>query len=590
MKRMIRRVIAAVLTVALLLTTMTGCGGGTVNGSKLTDTARNEQNKASLSAPIPLSGFEDVTDKKGICSYQMVAELTDTYTFTCERAQSLIVETPRETVEGTTEVQAAVEAGETVTITVKAEKEKKVQVTAKADNHEKRLPYTPDFTVDPATLATDGDGKKPAATVIEYKKREGGTYVYLNNPEKLQPCDVGQALLRDEGLSGDVQVTWEHSNYTGEYIMLGYQLKNEGKTDVYVTVTNVGYQIQGEWLGQQSWSDYYNYKFELPEDYFVKGAVNERYLGQDFIDYTPRVFQPTTYRIPAGEYIWLVGGTTADAFNDTNVAQTANKIVLQHRCTNAVAKCFITGGTVTGTFYCYSDIEQVKAEPEEQGYITMRDGTEFGYQYKGVDYHAALIESNPVFVLNDSIVPGKRLPVTYTFEQADDDFWWDKEEPYAALDVSTQTKEGYSWSTNISPHGRGGAIGTDMSSFECVTTDGKTVTIDVNHRDGTGKPPNVGNWMIDYHDNMTFVNQGDRTRTVTINKAASGALMAMVISPEGEVLSTKCTIIPIEEPADQRQWTIYTAEIPPHSTVQFCVSFLLMGNSNGNVNHWITVV
>ena len=123
-----------------------------------------------------------------------------------------------------------------------------------------------------------------------------------------------------------------------------------------------------------------------------------------------------------------------------------------------------------------------------------------------------------------------------------------------------------------------------------LATDGETVTIDVNHRDGTGKPPNVGNWMIDYHDNMTFVNRGDRARTVTINKHAQGALMAMVISPEGEVLATKCTIVPLEEPADQRQWSIYTAEIPPHSTVQFCVSFLLMGNSYGNVNHWITVV
>ncbi len=589
MKQTILRITAAVLTAALMLTSLTGCGD--IYGDKLTDTARDEQNKASLSAPIPLSGFEDIADKNGLCTYQMVAELTDTYTFTCERAQALTVKTPRETVEGTTEVQAAIEAGDTVTITVKAQKEKKVQVTAQADNHLQRLPYTPNFTVDPATLDTEGDGKKPAPTVIEYKKREGGTYVYLNNPEKLQPCDVGQAILRDEGLSGDVQVTWEHSNYTGQYITLGYQLKNEGETDAFVTVYNIGYQIQGEWLGQQSWSDYYNYKFELPEDYFIKGgSVNERYLGQDFIDYTPRVFQPTTYRIPAGEYIWLIGGTTADAFNDTNVAGTANKIVLQKRCTNAVAKCFITGSAVTGTFYCYTDIEQVKAEPEEQGYITMRDGTEFGLQYKGVDYHAALIESNPVFILNDSIAPGKRLPVTYNFEQANEDFWWDEKEPYAALQTEEKTNEGYSWNTNISPHGRKGAIGVDMSSFECVTTDGETVTIDVNHRDGTGEAPNVGNWMIDYHDNMTFVNQGDRKRTVTINKSANGALMAMVISPEGEVLATKCTIIPIEEPADQRQWSIYTVEIPPHSTVQFCVSFLLMGNSSGNVNHWITVV
>ena len=52
--------------------------------------------------------------------------------------------------------------------------------------------------------------------------------------------------------------------------------------------------------------------------------------------------------------------------------------------------------------------------------------------------------------------------------------------------------------------------------------------------------------MIDYHDNMTFVNQGDRARTFTINKSARGALMAYVADKDGKVLATKCTIVPIE--------------------------------------------
>ncbi len=579
---------AALTAVTVLLSCLSGCDP-TAHGGKLTDTAVNEHNKPSVSAPIPLSGFEDVTDKKGTVTYQMTAELTDTYTFTCENAEAITVSTPRDKTSGTDEAQIAVEKGDSVTVTVKAKPETKVQVVAKADNHEKRLPYTPNFTVDPTTLDTTGDGKTPAATKIEYKKREGGTYVYLNNPEKLQPEDIGQAILRDEGLSGDVQVTWEHSNYTGQYITLGYQLKNEGDKDVYVTVTNIGYQIDGEWLGQRSWSDYYNYKFELPEDYFVNGRVNDRYVGQDFLDYTPRVFQPTTYRIPAGEYIWLVGGTSVDAANNVNVADTADKIVLPGKCTNAVAKCFITGGTVTGTFYCYTKYQQVQKEPEEQGYILMRNGTQYGLQYKGVDYHTALIESNPVFILNDSIRMGTSLPVTFDYEQ-DKTIRWGRRKAYAALNPKKETQTGGSWTTNISPHGRNsGAVGTDMSSFECVTTAGKTVTIDVNHCDGTGAEPNIGNWMIDYHDNMTFVNQGDKPRTVTINKAAQGALMAMVMDPEGNVLSTKCTIVPLEEPADYRQWRLYSVEIPPHSVLQFTVSFLLMGNSYGNVSHWVTV-
>jgi len=214
---------------------------------------------------------------------------------------------------------------------------------------------------------------------------------------------------------------------------------------------------------------------------------------------------------------------------------------------------------------------------------------EFGYQYKGVDYHTALIESNPVFIVND-MTPSGSLPVTYTNSYAES-ARGKKYAPFAEIKpVTDHENEEYSWTTNMNQQNNRHGVGTDMSSFECVTTGGKTVVVDNYHADGFGKTANLGNWMIDYHDNMTFVNQSDRARTVVINKAAQGALMAMVIDPEGKVLSTKCTIVPLEEPADERQWKIYEVEIPAHSTVQFCVSYLLMGNSYGDVDHWITVL
>ena len=583
-QRTFLRAVSLILAAVMLCGTMTGCG--TVNGGNLKDTARDDNNKAGTSAPIPLSGFEDVTGKDKSCTYQMIAEISDTYTFTCDNATAITVKTPSGTERGAQSVQATVEEGDVVKVTVKTEEaEEKFLLNAQADNHLVRLPYEPHFTVDPDAFDTTGMAGQP--TEISYTKRKGGTYVYLNNPEKLQAEDVGQAILRDEGLHGDVQVTWEHSNYTGQSVYLGYQLKNDGATDVYVTVTNIGYQVEGEWLGQQSWSDYYNMKFDLPSDYFTPtGLESERYQGQDFIDYTPRVFQPTTYRIPAGEYIYVVGGTSKDAYNQTNVADTANKLV-GARCTNAVCKMFITGGEVTGTFYCYTNPKQVQAEPEEQGFITMRDGTDFGWQYKGVDYHQALIESNPVFVVNDQTEAGS-LPVKY-------DVTYDKmanfraQKPYAEFKNDVYPYEGTSWNTNINPQNGHRAVGTDMSTFECVTTDGETVVIDNDHADGGKRPANTGNWMIDYHDNMTFVNEGDKPRTFTINKNAHGALMAMVLDREGKVLATKCTIVPIDGSSTSEQWEIYKVEVAPHSTVQLTVSFLLMGNSTGSVGHWVDV-
>ncbi len=548
--------------------------------------------KSTSTTTVVLSGFEDVTDKRGVCSYTMVAEFEDTYTVECDKATSVTVKTPSKTVKGETKATFDAAVGDTVTITVKTEKPKtKFLLNTTAATHERRLPYLPQFTVDASTLDLQGDSAKaPKATTITYKKREGGTYVYLNNPEKLQSADVGQAIQRDEGLTGDVQVTWEHSNFTNQYIYLGYQLKNERDADVYVTVTNSGYQIKGEWLGQQSWSDYYNHKFELPEDYFADDkhyVVNEHYVGQDFIDYDPRVFQPTTYRIPAGEYIYVLGGTSADAWNKTNVAGTADKMIGNGKCTNAVSKFTVTGGEVTGTFYCYTDADQVKKEPKEQGFITMRDGTQFGLQYKGVDHHTALIESNPVFYVNDQTEQGA-LPVTIP-QNYDDIASFRRLDPYGKFVNKEQTYNGRSWTTNINAQVGGSAVGTDMSSFECRTSDGRTVTIDVDHADSTGKAANLGNWMIDYHDNITLVNQGDTARTFTINKSARGALMAMVMTPEGEVLATKCTIVPLEGGPGPEQWEIYEVTVAPHSYVQLCVSFLLMGNSYGDVGHWIYV-
>lgn len=578
-KTSVQKALVLFLAAVLLCGTASGCADTSVRGGE----------KDIL---LPLTGFEDVTDKEGNCTYQMVAELTDTYVFACEKASAIEVVTPSGTFTGETDAEADVKEGDTVSITVSTAKgNQKVSVIATAKNHERRVPYLPQFTVDPATLDLEGDASAvPQATELSYVKREGGTYVYLNNPEKLQAADVGRAIQRDKGLTGDVQVTWEHSNFTGQYIYLGYQLKNEGDSDVYVTVTNIGYQIVGEWLGQQSWSDYYNHKFELPDDYFTddkKLVAAEHYQGQDFIDYDPRAFQPMTYRIPAGEYIYVLGGTTSDAFNNTGVADTADKLVLPGRCTNAVAKFTVSGGEVTGTFYCYTDTQQVKAEPEEQGYITMRDGTQFGLQYKGVDHHAAIIENNAVFYVNDN-TPAGSLPVTFT-QSYDEMANWRTQSKYGELKNETHTYEGRSWVTNINAQAGGSAVGTDMSSFECRTTDGETVTIDVDHTDGTGQVANLGNWMIDYHDNLTLVNQGDTPRTFTINKRAQGALMAMVMDPEGNVLSTKCTIVPLEGGPTAMQWEIYEVTVEPHSYVQLCVSFLLMGNSYGNVSHWIDV-
>ena len=583
-----RRCLPLLLCAALL------CGGFSGCSPKNTDVKESVPPsglKDVSDEGIPLSGFEDVSDKDGKCTYEMTAELTDSYTFSCEQAAAIRVTAQggAELGSGTDKATARLTAGDCCRIEVTTkEAQQKFSLIAQADTHEKRLPYDNRFTVEPDAERTvsdpDTDPLTPAK--IHYQKREGGTYIYANNPEKLDDEDVGQALLRDEGLKGDIEFTYENSNYSGRMFYLGYQLKNEGDTDVFVTVTNIGMQVSGEWLGQQSWSDYYNYKFELPEDYFVNGVESELYKGQDFLDYTPRVFQPTTYRIPAGEYIYVLGGTSKDAYNATDVAGTADQPILSGKCSNGVVKCKVTGGRVTGTFYCYNDISQVQAEPAEQGYIITRGGEEYGLQYKGRDDCYGLIESNMCWTVNDK-TPAGNLPVTY--QNSYDTLSSRKTRPYAAYSSRSFTHTQEYWVTNINPQNAHDGVGTDMMSFACETTDGEPIVIDNEHADGYGERANTGNWMVDYHDNYTFINDGDTPRTFTVQKCAGGALMAMVLDKEGNVLAAKCTIQQIDGTKTEYNTKLYTLEVAPHSVEQITVSFLLMGNSYGYVTHWIAL-
>jgi len=327
---------------------------------------------------------------------------------------------------------------------------------AEKEYNENGQPFDNRFYTGTKTIEMDGSFKSKRAEVA-YTKREGGTYIYSNNPEMLAPEDIGQAILRTKNLQGDVIFTYEHSNHTGVPVYFGYQLLNEGETDVTVTVTNLGFQPDGEWLGQRSWSDYFNYRFELPEDYFrPDGSVNPIYVGCDYIDYTPKFREPVSVTVPAGKYIYVLGGTSADAYNNTNIFNSADTPILPGKCSNAVVKFNVSGGAVTGTFYVYTEASQVQANPKEQGFITERFNsktqkmTDYSKQYKGVDPTAGLIESNITFVVDDETKSGK-LPITYT--KYYDPAYATKNTPYAEYTLAPKVINATEWVTALNPNG-----------------------------------------------------------------------------------------------------------------------------------------
>ena len=462
---------------------------------------------------------------------------------------------------------------------------------------------------------------------VEYSKREGGTYIYSNNPEMLASEDIGQAILRTRGLEGDINFTYEHSNHTGVPVYFGYQLLNEGDTEVTVTVKNLGFQPDGEWLGQRSWSDYFNYRFELPYDYFNEdGSVNPIYVGCDYIDYTPTPREPVTFKIPAGEYIYVLGGTSADAYGNANVFGSADVPILPGKCSNAVVFFNVSGGKVTGTFYVYTEASQVKANPKEQGFITERFNsrtgkmTDYSKQYKGVDPTAGLIESNVTIIVDDNTEKG-RLPFRYT-KYYDPDFAT-KNTPYAKYDLQPRVIESDKWVTALNPNGVDTAIGTDMMIFKCIDTNGNDIVIDTERADSSGEPANIGNWMVQYTDNFTLVNAGSEKKTLSFFKRGnSGVLFVMTRDECGNILDAKALTGPYNFPSldacfdgvdkslltekNGRWWfkiadgrpfcdvvdersEVIKITLAPESVKRISIDYVILGNSCGGTTHWVTV-
>jgi len=501
------------------------------------------------------------------------------------------------------------------------------------------LPKLPQ--VDPNT-----DPCKPCEIKVE--KNKDGKYIYANNPEMLRWQDIacekspGICNMRTHDMNGRYFFTWEHSNWSDMPIYAGYRLVNKGKKDMVVTIYNIGYQYSGEWLGAREWADFYNLEHKLPRDYYCEqGIENWYYVGQDFLPHVPKKFEPMTITVPAAlpgkpdNYLWIMGGTTADNFSRHNIGGTADHIVPNGRCMNGVVLFDIEQGeNITGSLYFYTEAKYCDENGPDQGYVDYRyqynphkgieENVDFSAQYKGIDDAMGLIETNASWTVNDK-TPAGRLPVWYknyrdpNVVRFDDAGELNRVAPYAPYNSIEHTIEGDEWHSALNPQNSPLSVGTDMSSFRCTTTDGKEVFLTNDIADASGRPGNFGNWMIPYQDNFTFANTGDKPRTFKIYKlgAISGALNVLIRDRDGNPISAElnCHAIVDRNPDkanDPRYvergghyWPIvdgrpywehheeralaHTITVPPKSVEQVTVEYLILGNSNGGIKHWVEI-
>ncbi len=464
-----------------------------------------------------------------------------------------------------------------------------VRVEVRAKENLSQLPFDPVNAPDPASFSTDSDPDTDPLTAasVEYVKREGGLYVYSNTPEDLLPEVINHALTREDVSDREVFFTYEHSsNNIKNGCYYGYRVRNTGEGPLYVTVKNIGYQLAGpgSYYGEKEWTDFYNTSFRLPDMSGWTESQKKNFTAYFNFSgkYAVSNFQPATYCIPPGEYLYVIGGTTADAYNGYDVAGTADNKV-NGNCQNG-AVLFETVGQAEGAFYVYDDPAAVSEDTVS--HLGMAGDPE-SRCYNGTD-EGIVVDASATWTFNDK-TPSQSLPVTfvnYYDEEAESEG-----EPHGYIASSPHTQTLTEWWTHGNPQTVRNAVGTDMTTFHTVTTDGREIVVGNDYYDGTGKFSNIGNWMKDYIDTYTFVNSGDRDRTVTVilYAARCGGLAIMARDAEGKLIdgTQMFSLYYIETSYGEEVYEpfVYTAEVPAHSVVQFHVEYNLMANSNGGVSH-----
>ena len=240
---------------------LTGCNN---NSEPPKETLKIEGTQFRLSTII------DETLDNGVRSYAVVAPYDDTYNLRCTKTSRIVVYDENNIIkEGVDSLQVTLKKDATYGIRVETNNTKtKFKLHVEAVKNKITIPYEVANPIDISSFSTTSNGTDPLTDAnINYTKRTGGKYIYSNNPELIPSDSVGKPFISNSGLEGEIFFTFEHANYSGSPIYLGYQLKNEGTSDVLITVTNIGYQAGGTWFGQFAWFDYYNTSFSLPSEY-----------------------------------------------------------------------------------------------------------------------------------------------------------------------------------------------------------------------------------------------------------------------------------------------------------------------------------
>jgi hypothetical protein len=135
------------------------------------------------------------------------------------------------------------------------------------------------------------------------------------------------------------------------------------------------------------------------------------------------------------------------------------------------------------------------------------------------------------------------------------------------------------------------AVGMDLTAFHTIRSDNKKdIVADYLHYDHNGAARNdgFGNWMVDYIETITLVNQGNKERTFTYTLTpAAGAIATFIRNENGYILDDYSPRYSIAHGWDLKinHPFKYSVKDPAHTVKQFSVNYNLLANSTGTITH-----
>ena len=555
-----------------------------------------------------LSSLYDDISESGLSLYKMIAPYNDNYEISCADCRNIEVYGANQKIiaNGAHSLQVELEKDQVVFLAIYGEAGSFFTLNVKLDQHFVELPYEILKQADLSSYDVNGDSTvnplKSQDLKVTKRYDNRALYVNCNNPEALNTEFLNTVLTRQEVTDKDVFFTFEHNNKTDRAFYYGYRVTNTGDTDIYVTVKNLGLHLAGKgcWLGEDEWIKFYNVKFDAhTEDYTDKQRSNfDAYVGFSG-KYDTANRQPITFRVPKGCYIYVMGGTTADSYQKINVFDSADQKInstpdLTSGCSNGAVLFSVRGGSALGQFMAYRDKDAsginktpYVLEDRETGYIA--GDTTFGAQYVGYDYCHGVVDTNLTYFFND-LTPSGNLKVNYENPYFTANRSGEKYTPVTGMTTKT-FNDSASWVTHINPNSTTNAVGTDMTKY--ITHDYydySEICIDYMHYDGRGSVANIGNWMVDYLDTLTFVNQGNTARKITYRMSHSGVILTFIRDAEGFIDGSYDPTYNVAIASSSYGDSIYNyfqyeIEIPAHSVVRITVDYNLLANSNGFISH-----